>query len=70
MKFITYKKFQPGDLDSLDMQELVNRLADFFLQSGFSPTFDYFSEMDGEQTLDQLRQAILDAIQNGEMFSD
>ncbi|MBI3934932.1 MAG: VWA domain-containing protein, partial [Acidobacteria bacterium] len=70
MKFITYKKFQPGDLDSLDMQELVNRLADFFLQSGFSPAYDYLNEMDAEQTLEQLRQAILDAIQNGELFSD
>ncbi|MBI4480028.1 MAG: VWA domain-containing protein [Acidobacteria bacterium] len=70
MKFVTYKKFQPGDLDSLDMQELVNRLADFFLQSGFSPAYDYMNEMDEEQTLEQLRQAILDAIQNGELFSD
>ena len=70
MKFVTYKKFQPGDLDSLDLQELVNRLADFFLQSGFQSGYDYFNEMDGEQTMEQLRQAILDAIQNGEMFSD
>ena len=70
MKFVTYKKFQPGDLDSLDMQELVNRLADFLLQSGFSPSYDYFNERDGEQTLDQLRQAILDALQNGELSSD
>ena len=70
MKFVTYKKYQPGDLDSLDMQELVNRLADFFLQSGFSPAYDYMNEMDEEQTLEQLRQAILDAIQNGELFSD
>src|SRR3989304_1094412 len=70
MKFVTYKKYRPGDLDSLDMQELVNRLADFFLQSGFSPAYDYMNEMDAEQTLEQLRQAILDAIQNGELFSD
>ncbi|HEY7679676.1 MAG TPA: hypothetical protein VIC04_04095, partial [Terriglobia bacterium] len=70
MKFVTYKKYQPGDLDSLDLQELVNRLADFFLQSGFSSPYDYLSEMDGEQTLEQLRQAILDAIRDGDLFSD
>jgi Ca-activated chloride channel family protein len=70
MKFVTYKKFEPGDLDSLDMQELVNRLADFLLQSGFSSPYDYYNEMDGEQTMEQLRQAILDALQNGELFSD
>jgi Ca-activated chloride channel family protein len=70
VKFVTYKKYQPGDLDSLDLQELVNRLADFFLQSGFSSPYDYLSEMDGEQTLEQLRQAILDAIRDGDLFSD
>jgi Ca-activated chloride channel homolog len=70
MKSVTYKKYEPGELDSLDMQELVNRLADFFLQSGFTPAYDYMNEMDEEQTLEQLRQAVLDAIQNGELFSD
>jgi Ca-activated chloride channel family protein len=70
MKFVTYKKYQPGDLDSLDLQELVNRLADFFLQSGFSSPYDYLNEMDGEQTLEQLRQAILDAIRDGDLFSE
>jgi Ca-activated chloride channel homolog len=70
MKFVTYKKYTPGELDALDMQELVNRLADFFLQSGFSPAYDYMNEMDEEQTMEQLRQAILDALQSGEMFSD
>ena len=54
MKFVTYKKYQPGDLDSLDMQELVNRLADFFLQSGFTPAYDYMNEMDAATSKKQL----------------
>ena len=70
MKFVTYKKYEGGDWDSLDMQELISRLADFLLQSGFQSQYYYFSEMDGERTLDQLRQAILDALMEGSLFSD
>ncbi|MBI4464818.1 MAG: VWA domain-containing protein [Acidobacteria bacterium] len=70
MKFTTYKKYQAEDFDSLDLEGLVNQLADFLLQSGFQSEHYYFSEMEGERTLDQLRQAILDALLRGEMFSD
>ena len=70
MKFITYKKFQGDDWDALDLESLVNQLADFLLQSGFASEFYHFSEMDGERTMDQLRQAILDALMSGDMFSE
>ncbi|MBI4458568.1 MAG: hypothetical protein HY648_00740 [Acidobacteria bacterium] len=69
MKFINYKKYQGADWDSLDTEELLNRLADFLLQSGF-PSSYYFSEMEGGRTLDQLRQAILQALQEGDLFPD
>ncbi|OFW10647.1 MAG: hypothetical protein A3G20_03850 [Acidobacteria bacterium RIFCSPLOWO2_12_FULL_59_11] len=69
MKFINYKKYQGDDWDSLDTEELLNRLADFLLQSGF-PSSYYFSEMEGERTLDQLRQAVLDALRDGDLFPD
>ena len=35
MKFIRYKKYEGDDWDSLDMEGLLDRLADFLLQSGF-----------------------------------
>jgi len=70
MKFITYKKFEGDEWDSLDLENLVNQLADFLLESGFASEMYRFSEMDGERTMDQLRQAILDALMSGEMFSD
>ena len=70
MKFIRYKKYEGDDWDSLDMEGLLDRLADFLLQSGFQSEYYRFSEMDGERTMDQLRQAVLDALLDGSMFSD
>ena len=70
MKFVTYKKYQGDDWDSLDMDDLLDRLADFLLQSGFQSEYYRFAEMDGERTLDQLRQAVLDALLEGNLFAD
>ena len=70
MKYIRYKKYEGDDWDSLDMQELMDRLADFLLQSGFNSDYYQFSEMDGERTMEALRQAVLDALQDGSLFSD
>ena len=67
MKFINYKKYQGDLLDSLDMENLLGRLADYFLQSGF-PSDIYSSEYGNENSLDQLRQAILQALQDGDLF--
>jgi Ca-activated chloride channel homolog len=70
MKYTKYSKYAPGAADDLDLQELMNRLADFFLQSGFEGQYG-FHEMDMEQTreqhLEQLRQAILRALQEGDL---
>ncbi|MGH9785232.1 MAG: vWA domain-containing protein, partial [Terriglobia bacterium] len=70
MKFIRYKKYEGDDWDSLDMEALLDRLADFLLQSGFNSDYYRFSEMDGERTMEALRQAVLDALQDGSLFSD
>ncbi len=68
MKYIRYKKYEGEDWDSLDMQELLDRLADFLLQSGFNS--DYYQFSDGERTMESLRQAVLDALEDGSLFSD
>ena len=71
MKYTKYSKYAPGAADDLDLQELMNRLSDFFLQSGFEGQYG-FHEMDMEQTreqhLEQLRQAILRALQEGDLI--
>ncbi|MBI2838165.1 MAG: VWA domain-containing protein [Acidobacteria bacterium] len=57
MPTTTYSRFKPGDLQGLSMEDLISRLSDFLLASGFED-MDRFTEMDG-RTLEQLRQAIL-----------
>ncbi len=57
MPTTTYSRFKPGDLQGLSMEDLISRLSDFLLASGFED-MDRFAEMDG-RTLEQLRQAIL-----------
>ena len=70
MKYTKYSKYAPGAADDLDLQELMNRLSDFFLQSGFEGQYG-FHEMDmersREQHLEALRQAILRALQEGDL---
>ena len=36
MRLTTYTKYKGGLLDALNLQELLDRLADFLLQSGFA----------------------------------
>ncbi len=71
MKYTKYSRYAPGAADDLDLQELMNRLSDFFLQSGFESQFG-FHEMDIEQSrqqhLDELRRAILRALQEGDLI--
>jgi len=69
MKFIRYKKFTGDPADSIDLEDLVRRLGDFFLQSGFDSPYD-ISELDPENSLDALREAILRALQEGDLLPD
>jgi len=73
MRFHTYKKFSPESADAVDLQSLLDKLADFLLQSGFAgggpanPWGYEDEEKSGDRSLDALKQAILDAlIQSGQ----
>ena len=74
MRFHTYAKFNPEAADQLDLQSLLDQLADFLLQSGFAggPKDHPFWGETGEaadKSLDALRQAILDALIQGGQFT-
>lgn len=70
MKYIRYAKYTGEPADGIDMQELIQRLSDFFLQSGFESQFYNISEMDPERSMESLRQAIEQALQEGDLLSD
>jgi len=71
MKYTKYSRYAPSAADDLDLQDLMNRLSDFFLQSGFDSPYGVY-EMDmqrsQQQYLDELREAILRALQEGDLI--
>jgi len=61
MPFNRYSKFAGVDWESLSLEDLLDRLTEFFLQSGFdSPYAQYWDEPD--QSLDSLREALMRAL--------
>jgi len=69
-KFIRYTKYTGEPADSVDLQELLKRLSDFFLQSGYESQFYGMSEMDPEKSMEALRQAIQRALEQGDLLGD
>src|SRR5207253_3973089 len=55
---------------AIDLEELVKRLGNFFLQSGFESQFYGVSQMDPERSMEALREAILRALQEGDLLPD
>src|SRR5260370_29809701 len=70
MKFIRYGKYTGEPADAIDLEELIKRLGDFFLQSGFESQFYGVSQMDPDRSMEALRQAILPALQEGDLLPD
>ncbi|MGI8498450.1 MAG: vWA domain-containing protein [Gemmatimonadaceae bacterium] len=74
MRFHTYTKFSPEMADAVDLQSLLDKLADFLLQSGFAGGQNfhpYWGEFGGEEdrSLDALREAILKALMESGQFT-
>lgn len=68
MATFKYGKYIPGELDELSMEDLLNRLADYLLQSGFRDSYGFY-ELTGEQTVEELHNAILQALMDTDLFS-
>ena len=70
MKFVRYGKYVGEPADAIDLEELVKKLGNFFLQSGFESQFYGVSEMDPEKSMEALRDAILRALQEGDLMPE
>ena len=69
MKRIRYSKYVPDAAGEMSMEDLLSALSDYLLQSGFQS--DMWYEMpEGEQTLDDLRRAIEQALMEGDQFDE
>jgi Ca-activated chloride channel homolog len=69
MKRIRYTKYVPDPASEMSMEDLLGALSDYFLQSGFNDNF-WYEMPEGEQTLDELRRALEQALLDGEMFDE
>src|SRR6202158_6088745 len=70
MKVIRYGKYVGEPADAVDLEELVKRMGDFFLESGFESQFYGVSEMDRERSMEALKEAILRALQQGDLLPE
>ncbi|HTA45783.1 MAG TPA: hypothetical protein VK789_25225 [Bryobacteraceae bacterium] len=68
MKWVKFSKYT-GDDFGIDANDLMQALADFFLQSGFNNPYMQFSEWN-QQTLEDLKRAIQEALESGQLFPD
>ena len=67
MKRVRYTKYT-GDLASeIDLEDLLQALSDYLLSSGFD---DPYSQYRSDQTLDDLREAIRQALESGDFLDE
>ena len=70
MKRVRYTKYN-GDLASeIEMDDLLKALSDYLLDSGFQDPYSRFSELNGDHTLENLREAIRQALESGELLDE
>jgi uncharacterized protein with von Willebrand factor type A (vWA) domain len=74
MKRVRYTKFT-GDLaSSFGLEDLMQALSDFLLDSGYQDPYgrnqSRFQELNGDQTMENLREAIKQALESGELFDE
>jgi Ca-activated chloride channel homolog len=68
-----YSKFRPEDLDGLDLEELLSKISDLLLSSGFESPYGLPYDIDednGGHSRQSLHDAILEALLNGGVLSE
>jgi Ca-activated chloride channel family protein len=76
MRYSTYSKYLPGLLDAINLEDLLDELSDFLLQSGFAggpmqhPFWGEFGDPDdGDRSLDALKAAIIQALMDSHQLT-
>jgi Ca-activated chloride channel family protein len=64
-----YSKFRPEDLDGIDLEDLLSRLSDMLLGSGFDDPYGIPGEDDGH-SMQALHDAILEALLSGALSDE
>jgi Ca-activated chloride channel homolog len=65
MKFTKYGKYVPDAAGEMSMEDMLNALSDYLLQSGYQNPYMQFHEL-GDQSLDELKEAIRQALESSD----
>src|ERR1700680_3059101 len=69
MKYIRYSRYTGEAADAVDLEELMKRLGDFLLQSGYESQYYGISEFDSEKTIeegDMIPDELLEELTSGQ----
>jgi Ca-activated chloride channel homolog len=69
MKRVRYSKYVADPAGAMSMEDLLSALSDYLLQSGFQ-NYMFYDMPEGEQTLDDLRRAIEQALLDGNFLDE
>jgi Ca-activated chloride channel homolog len=69
MKRIRYSKYVPDPAGEMSLEDLLNALSDYLLQSGFQDSM-WYELPEGEHTLEELRRAIEQALLDSDEFDE
>ena len=69
MKRVRYSKYVPDPASEMSMEDLLSALSDYLLHSGFQD-YMWYELPEGEQTLDQLRKMIEQALMDGDLLDE
>ena len=69
MKYTKYSKYVADLAGEMSLEDLLNAMSDYLLESGFHSEYMYFQQMD-EHSLEALREAIQKALEMGDFLSD
>src|SRR6202021_417017 len=68
MKRIRYTKYTGDPASEMSLEDMLKALSEYLLDSGFQDPWSRFAELDGEHTLDNLREALRQALEAGDLF--
>jgi Ca-activated chloride channel family protein len=70
MKRIRYTKYNGELAGDMDLEDLMQQLSGYLLDSGFQDPLSRFQELDGDYTLENLREALRQALERGDFEQD
>jgi Ca-activated chloride channel family protein len=70
MKRVKYSKYIPNLADEVSLDDLMDALSDFLLESGFEHELGNYYKPGGQDQLEALREAIREALLNSDLFDE